>query len=264
MKKQIHIALSVLFLFSNALYFVGCSGKQVDENNPQAVYEDAEEDVKDKRYAMALEKMKNLKNKHPYSHYAVLAQLRVADINFLDEAYIEAAASYELFRDLHPKHEKSDYVVFQIGESYFNQLPSTIDRDLTPGTKAIEAYRDLMTSYPKSEYIEKTKAHLDEANQKLATKENYIADFYYKREMYDSAAKRYEKIATKYVGTTVEENAYYRWGESLMLQSADPAFAEEKGTIQGEAKHVFKTYLSRYPEGKYASKANTSLAKLSQ
>src|SRR5688572_1079635 len=104
-----------------AVAVTACSGQKIDENNPQDLYKDAEEDIQDKRFAMALDKLKSLKNKFPYSHLATQAKLRIADVYFDEESYIEAAGAYESFRDMHPKHEKADYVLFRIGESYFNQ-----------------------------------------------------------------------------------------------------------------------------------------------
>ena len=234
----------ILLALAAALQLAACSGKKIDESNPQELYKDAEEDITDKRYAMALDKLKALKNKFPYSHLATQSKLRIADVYFDEESYIEAAASYESFRDMHPKHEKADYVIFRIGESYFQQLPGGVDRDLGPATKAIDAFRELLGLYPKSEYIETAKKHLSEATEKQAGKEKYIADFYYIREMYDSAAGRYEKMAARFPDTDSAQYAYWRWADSLLKQ-------EKKD----EAKHVYRTYLARYPSGTYAKQA---------
>lgn len=244
-----------------ALQFAGCSGKDIDENNPEEVYKDAEEDVADSRYQMALDKLKGLKNRFPYSHLATQAQLRIADVYYLEESFIEAAGAYETFRDLHPKHEKADYVMFRIGESYFSQLPGTIDRDMTPASKAIEAYRELLSVYPKSQYVGVAREHEKEASERLAGKERYVADFYFKREMFDSAARRYEKITTKYPGTTADQYAYWQWGQSLLKQSEKPENTEVKTALVGEARHVFRTYISRYPSGQYASDMGDLLEK---
>lgn len=228
----------------SAFYAGGCSSKRTDANNPQDLVNDAEEDIKDKRYIIALDKLKNVKNKFPYSHMATQAQIRIADVYFVEESYIEAAGAYETFREMHPKHEKSDYVLFRIGESYFLQLPDSSDRDHGPATKAIEAYRELIGLYPKSQYVNDAKAHLKDATEKLAEKERYVADFYYTRDMYDSAALRFEKIVTQFPNTSVEQEAYWNWAQSLMKQDKTD-----------EVKHVLKLYISRYPAGEYAKSA---------
>ncbi len=233
----------ILLALVAAMQLAACSGKKIDESNPQDLYKDAEEDIGDKRYAMALDKLKALKNKFPYSHLATQSKLRIADVYFEEESFIEAAAAYESFRDMHPKHEKADYVMFRIGESYYQQLPSGVDRDLGPATKAIDAFRELIGLYPKSEYVDTAKKHLSESIEKLAGKEKYIADFYFTREMYDSAAGRYEKMAARFPDTESEQYAYWQWAQSLIKQ-------EKKD----EAKHVYRTYLARYPSGTYAKR----------
>ncbi|MBI3557729.1 MAG: outer membrane protein assembly factor BamD [Deltaproteobacteria bacterium] len=238
----------ILIALTAALQLAACSGKKIDESDPQELYKDAEEDITDKRYAMALDKLKALKNKFPYSHLATQSKLRIADVYFDEESFIEAAAAYESFRDMHPKHEKADYVMFRIGESYFQQLPSGVDRDLGPATKAIDSFRELIGLYPKSELVDTAKKHLSDATEKLAGKEKYIADFYFTREQYDSAAGRYEKMAARFPDTESEQYAYSRWAESLIKQDK-----------KDEARHVYRTYLTRYPSGAYAKQAGNWL-----
>lgn len=238
MKKFAWLLLVFPMLFS------ACSSTKIDENNPEDLMKEAEADIKDKRYMQAGERLRVIKNKFPYSHFSTTAALRLADVAFLEESFGESAAAYESFRDLHPKHEKADYVIFRIGESYFRQMPDHEARDLTPGAKAMEAYEELGKLYPSSPYMPEAKAHMEAARERLASKERYIADFYYKRDMYDSAALRYQKLATEYSGTSLEEDAYMRWAESLHRQNKDD-----------EARHVLQTYLSRFPSGRHKRRA---------
>lgn len=249
--KRISFFLFVIFSLSfSALSFWGCSGKQVDENDPNALYKDAEEDVADERYTMALDKLKNIKNRFPYSNVAVQAKLRIADVYYLQESYIEAAGAYESFRELHPKNEKADYVLFRIGEAYYNQLPGSDDRDLGPATKAIDAYKELVGLYPKSQYLGEANTHMKVAIERLANKEKYIGDFYYKRRQFDSAAGRYQKVTTTYPETAVAQEAYWLLSQSLANDNKSD-----------EAKHTLNVYLSRFPSGIYVKDAAEWLTK---
>jgi outer membrane protein assembly factor BamD len=247
--KPIHF-IYALCVLGAATQFLACSGKKIDDSNPQELFKDAEEDAQDKRYIMALDKFKSLKNKFPYSHLATQAKLRIADVYFDEESFVEAAGAYESFRDMHPKHEKADYVMFRIGESYFNQLPGGVDRDLGPASKAIDAFRELLSLYPQSSFVGDAKKHLEEATEKLSGKERYVADFYFAREMFDSAAMRYEKITSRYPGTQADQWAYAQWAQSLIKQDK-----------KDEAKHVYRVYISRYPTGQYAKAAGDWLDK---
>ena len=82
--------------------------------------------------------------------------------------------------------------------SYFKQLPSTIDRDLSLAKDAIVYFDQVITSYPNSEYVDDSKKKKKEALKMLAEKELYIAEFYYIRDFYDSAFRRYVNLLESY------------------------------------------------------------------
>ena len=66
MKSKLFYLICALWTLASATQFLACSGKKIDESNPQELFKDAEEDVQSKRYVMALDKFKSLKNKFPY------------------------------------------------------------------------------------------------------------------------------------------------------------------------------------------------------
>ena len=152
MRKSISAFFLILALSgtvsSLAVFSTGCSSAGITENDPAALYKDAEEDIKSDRYQLALDKLKNIKNKFPYSKYAIDAQLRIADVYFMQELYPEAASNYETFRDLHPKHERVSYAMFRIAKSYYNDMPSNVARDLTSAQKAVDAYNEFLRRFP--------------------------------------------------------------------------------------------------------------------
>ncbi len=195
MSSRFLIALASLSLLAGGL---GCSTADIDENDPAALSKEAEGDIESNRYILALEKLQKLKNQHPYSSQAVEAQLRIADVYFLQENYAEAAATYEAFKDLHPKHPRLAYAAFRIGLSFYSDLPGNHARDLSSGRKAEEAFKDYLQYFPAAEYTEEVKTKLAETRKILAGKEMYIARFYYKREMWEAAKSRYLKVVNQY------------------------------------------------------------------
>lgn len=180
---------------------LGCSTTQVDENDPKSLMTDAEEEIASDHYQIAVDKLKTIKNKFPYSKQATEAHLRIGDVYFLQESYAEAAAVYESFRDLHPKHEKTAYAMFRLAKSFFNDIPSPISRDLTPASRALEAYLDFTRRYPDAPEGVEAKKDISEIRNLLADKELYVADFYFKRDFYDSAKPRYKKVLELYPET---------------------------------------------------------------
>lgn len=206
MKAFIKIYLTLAL----AMAFLSCSSSDIkDSNSAEAAFKAAQQYEKDERYEDAIIKYKEVQNKHPYSRYAVEAKIHIADIQYQKESFIESQNSYQLVKDLHPKHERIDYVTFRLAMSYFKQLPGTIDRDLTQAGKAILYFDEVMTSYSTSQYAKEALERKNEALRMLADKEKYIADFYFKRDMYDSAFKRYEKILKTYPTVGLELAALF-------------------------------------------------------
>ncbi len=179
-------------------FLASCSSTVKDTNTPEGAFQAGEEYEKDELYEEALQKYSETKNKFPYSRYAVEAELRIADVHYKREAWIDAQNAYQLFKDLHPKHSKIAYVTHRLAMSYFNQLPSTIDRDLSVADKAILFFDDVTKNYDKSEFVEEAKAKRAEARKMQAEKALYIAEFYYIRDIYDSALIRYEKLLKEF------------------------------------------------------------------
>lgn len=238
----------ILWFTAFALLTACASGDIQDSATPEGAFKIAQELEDDERFEEAIQKYREVQNKHPYSRFAVLAKLKVADINYARENFIEAQNAYQLFKDLHPKHERIDYVTFRLGMSYFNQLPSTIDRDLSQAHKAILYFDEVLMSYASSEHAKEAKEKKAEALRKLAEKEQYIADFYFKRKMYDSAVRRYEKLVRDFPGSGLETNGLYGASVSA-LRSGDI----EKG------KSLANRLIQQFPDSNEAQKVKGEL-----
>lgn len=191
---QLFISVFILGL----LMTLGCSSTTKDTNTPEGAFQAAEEYEKDEMYEEAINKFAEVKNKFPYSRYATESELRIADIQYKREAWIEAQNAYQLFKDLHPKHAKVAYVTHRLAMSYFNQLPSTIDRDLSLANSAIQYFDEVIQSYSSSEYVQEAKEKRAECRKMQAEKVLYIAQYYFIRDIYDSALLRYESLLKEF------------------------------------------------------------------
>lgn len=192
----------LMVLVCCATLWNGCSGKKVNENDPQSMFKDAEDDISNDRYLLALDKMRVVKNKFSYTSFGALAQLRIGDIYFLQESYPEASSAYETFVELYPKHEKSGYAQFKAGESYYMDIPSNIARDMKSAESAIQEFTTYLKRYPTGEFTAQATEHKKDAYNRLAEKELDTAKFYLRRKKFDSARGRLEKILSQFSEST--------------------------------------------------------------
>lgn len=192
------------FSLAISLSFLSCAS--VDDknvNNAGELSKEIDELIDGSRYILALEKLQELKNKYPYAPESKDSQLRMADVYYLQENFPEAAATYEAFRDLHPKHPKVRYAMYRAGLSYYNDIPSLRGRDLTPAFKAQDSFKEFLSQFNEGEYFADVKVKLNETRNAIAEKELYIADFYFKNEDFEAAKNRYTKIVNFYTDTKV-------------------------------------------------------------
>lgn len=242
----------VAMLIASTFQLTACStADTTDTSTPEGAMKVADEYAKDDRFEEAIAKYSDVKNKFPYSRLAAEAELKIADINFSRESYIEAQNDYQLFREFHPKHPKSDYVTFRLAMSYFNQLPTTVDRDLSLADKAISFFDDEIKNYPASKYTEDSKKHRDEALHMLASKEIYIARFYDKHKQFDSSEKRYEGLLKNYPNIGFDPLA--------LFGAANAAY--QQGDKDRASQHLKNLY-SLFPNSNESKRAKNEFKKL--
>lgn len=189
------------------LPLLGCSSLKVDENDPASLMQDAQADVDSDHYQIAIDKFRAIKNRFPYSNYAAEAQLKIADVYFIQELFAEAAVNYQIFKDLHPKNPKVPYAMFKIAKSYLMDSPTNIERDISALYKAQRAYDEFVQHFPSAPELGEAQKDIHEVRKRLSDKEFLIAQFYFKRGHYEAAKPRYEKVIELYPDTEAAINA---------------------------------------------------------
>ena len=149
------------------------------------------------KYDKAIDKFQKLKDYYPFSKYAILAELKIADCHYHRQEYGEAIFAYENFEQLHPRNEAIPYVIYQIGRCYFDQI-NTPDRDQTSAQKALEAFQRLMQQYPQDPYAVRAAEHIDKCQKSLAGHAYVVGVFYYRTKHYKAALHRFMTIISDY------------------------------------------------------------------
>lgn len=221
-KKNTYPAKAILFL--SLLIFIGslsaCSGKDSWLKNifsPKPVEEgpvEPEAQLTAKamhyfdigRYLLAEEEFKKIRDRYPFSPYATVAELRLADCKYYQGLYEEAIPLYKDFENLHPTNDAIPYVIFQIGSCYYH-LMDTPDRDQTNTHKMIETYTRLIRRYPNSPFTVEAQKRIKEGRALLAAHEYVVAQWYFRTDHLMQGLKRLENIVILYPDTPVYEKA---------------------------------------------------------
>ena len=211
----------VLLLFVTVALISGCGIFKADNQMVKSVDElvlEASSAFMAGDYDTAVEAYTDLKDWYPFSRYAILAELKIADSYYHLEEYELAIAAYEDFERLHPRNEAIPYVIFQIGMSWFKQI-DTVDRDTTPAQRSLAVFNRLNEQYPDSEYAGKTKDKIAASLSNLAGHELYVADWYLRTKKYEAAIKRYEYLVENFSGTAQSKDALNRIQQARALQN---------------------------------------------
>lgn len=171
-------------------------------------YEAGEKALKNENYEDAIRSFEEVRTKYPYSKYAALSDLKLADTYFAQEKWLEAADAYDFYVRFHPRHEQNAYAWFQIAKSYFHAIPSdfflfpkSYMKDQTATREALEAVNRYLAEYPgdkNSEEAEKMRIHL---RSQLAQRDLHVAEYYAKRNKIKGAQARFEHLAKQYAET---------------------------------------------------------------
>ena len=200
MKRLLAVGLIILLVGS------GCSSLEKtwkaiigddDTGSAQELAWDGMDAYEDGAYKDAIEHFQQLKDWYPFSKYAILAELKIADSHYHLQEYEEAIFAYEEFEKLHPRNEAVPYVIYQIGRCYYDQI-DTIDRDQTPARKALETFQRLNKQFPNDQYARSASEHIPKCLKSLAGNEYYIGVFYYKSKHYSAALQRFMSVLSNY------------------------------------------------------------------
>ena len=199
-------------------------------------------------YVRAIEKLQSIIDNYPYSDVAVLAELRIADAYFDDRRYDEALSYYRDFADLHPQHEKVPYTIFRSALCRERKMHAA-NRDQTATRDALLHLDRLLAKYPHSPEAREAEILWRDLRTHLAENVAEIAEFYLKREEYESAAERYRSLLNEYPGLGLDAEALYNLGVCyLEMRRID------------ESERIFQSIVQNYRDSEYASAAAKRIA----
>lgn len=250
-------------VLSLVILLAACGGTQTGESltygeSAEAAYEAAMADFRDGDCLDAEPAFTKVRREYPYSRFAALAELRIADCKMEQRSFPEAVQAYRQFVRNRPSHREVPYARFKIAEAHFRQIPDdwllsppAHERDQGPTQEALRQLRRFILDFPDDERVERAQEMAREALALLARHELYVAEFYLDRDEPLAAVGRLRTLLTAYEGSGVEPEALLLLGRTY-LELRD----------RHQARQAFEQLVERYPRSGYAAQARGYLDEL--
>ena len=189
--------LKVLFV---VVFLISCTGSREEflTGSDKELYDLINKEInKKKKYVVLnhtdfdlLEDMiTTLQIRFPYSPYTREAYLLSADVAFKRKRYNLAIKEYTEFLNNQVNHPKTDYATFKLLKSQ-SLLIAAKDKNDDPAKEILRIYDSLSAVYKSTEYMDETQRIYIKAKKFLLKRAIYVANFYIKKDQYESALGR--------------------------------------------------------------------------
>ena len=207
----------------------------------QILYSNAMKLVNKKDFVDAAILFEDIERQYPYSKWSNQAQLMTSFCYYKSSMYNESLDSLERFIALYPGSKKISYAYYLRALNYFEQIKD-VERDQSMTEKAKQAFYEVTTKYPDSQFAQDALDKIDIINDRLAAKEMEIARYYQFDHQWISAINRYNDILENYKTSVYTAESLHRLVEIYYSLG-----------LYEEAKRYAATLGHNFPESKWYS-----------
>jgi len=224
----------------------------------RAAYNEAMSSFRSKEWDDARALFAEVKKLFPYSRYARLAELRLADVDFEQEKYAEAISGYREFIQSHKGDRDIEYARYRMSKALFLDIDDTLllppaeERDQATTLEAYKEIRGFLREFPRSRYRSDALYMFEVVTGRLVRHELYVARYYLRQDMFEATVARIDYALKSFPESTLIPEALVLKGETLMkMHKFD------------EAREVFELVVNEYG-GAFAGPAKRFLAEIGQ
>jgi outer membrane protein assembly factor BamD len=187
---------------------------------------------------------------YPDSKERVKALLLLARAYYSNEEYEEAKFHFQKFVELYPAHRQTDRAYFYNVMSDFKRI-DLARRDQTYTQGALEGFKQFITRFPKSQYLNDARIKKQECETLLAKNIFEIGKFYFRTGSYQPAITRFKNLMGEYPNQKFQ-------GEAVFL-IAESYYHEQNFS---EALNSYEQFLKKYPQSPFTLQARKRLKAL--
>jgi outer membrane protein assembly factor BamD len=198
----------------------GCGGgaqdRALDSYSAEEIYKKGELELETSRRPKdALVYFQEVERLYPYTEFAKRALIMQAFAHHKAKDYPEARDAAQRFLDFYPGDEDAPYALYLMALSYYDQIDD-VGRDQGITFQALTGMRDVIETYPDSEYARSAILKFELAFDQLAAKEMEVGRYYLKRKHYAAAINRFRVVVADFQTTTHTAEALHRLTESYL------------------------------------------------
>lgn len=232
-------------------------GATAYQRTAEANYERGMAELRDDNWTEAIKYFNIVRNGSPFSRFAPLSELRIADALFGQEKYAAAIDAYKLFIKFHPTHPKTvdGYAAYRVAEGYVKQIPKdwflvppSHEKDQSATREATRELQAFITKYKNSKYLDKAKKLYRDSIRKLIAHELYVARFYLDRDKPRATILRLEGVLKRFPNAGIDAEVMLLLGKTYL-----------KLDKHSKAKATFAKLVEKYPKDANAAKARLFL-----
>ncbi|MEC4595094.1 MULTISPECIES: outer membrane protein assembly factor BamD [Nitrospirillum] len=179
------------------------------ERPVEQIYSEAGNAIDRGEYQKAALLFGAVEQQHPYSTWAMRAELMAAYAYYQANKYEEAIGSLDRFISLHPGNPNVAYAYYLKGLCYYEQI-SDVRRDQTPTVQSLKSLEEVIRRFPTSPYARDAKLKIDLTRDHLAGKEMDIGRYYQSVGLNLAAMKRFRQVVDQYQSTSHVPEALHR------------------------------------------------------
>lgn len=198
-------------------------------------------------YDQAIKKFEKLQANYPYGRYAQQALMEVAYAYYKQGEPAPALSAVDRFVKQYPNNPHLDYMFYLKGLIHFdenlagammaisNQDPS--ERDPKSLHESFDAFKELLTRFPDSEYSADARLRMEYLVNTLAGSDIHIASYYLRRGAYVAALNRAKNVLVNYPQSPQSRNAL-----QIMVQAYDALGMKE---LRDDAQRVLNLNVAK-------------------
>jgi outer membrane protein assembly factor BamD len=206
-KRKIAVtALIVLTLFMAGCPLLPNPDGPKKSMSADKLFKIAEDNFRNKDFAEAADTYEQLISAHPDFKKAAEVYLKIGDAYFNNGSYGKAIAAYNRFVELYPAHKEVPRAEYQIAMGSFKRIKS-IDLDSRIIKRAAADFKKLADDPNGGEWAKKAEEKYRRCQQKLGEKQLYTARTYISVSNYKAARLAAQRVLDDYANLGLDKEA---------------------------------------------------------